>query len=99
MSALKQLNRFLHEATKDERLLPSHISLYVAMVSLWRKSNFDKAFRIARRDLMQLSHISSIATYHKCIRQLDEYGYIKYQSSYNYYKGCQVQLCLTNSTA
>jgi hypothetical protein len=39
---------------------------------------------------MHFSHISSIATYHKCIKELTAFGYIDYKSSYNYYEGCQV---------
>jgi hypothetical protein len=33
--------------------------------------------------LMGYSRIASVATYHKCIRELDEYGYIGYQPSYH----------------
>jgi hypothetical protein len=36
---------------------------------------------------MAFSKIASIATYHKCIRELDEYGYIHYQPSFHPAKG------------
>lgn len=93
MNAIKHMNAFLEKAIKDERLLPSHISLYAAVISRWSKSNYNSRFKIFRKDLMRLSHINSIATYHKCIKQLDDYGYLKYQSSYNYYQGCLIQIC------
>jgi hypothetical protein len=39
---------------------------------------------------MALSHIRSIATYHKCLGQLEVYGYIHYQPSYHPVKGSLV---------
>ncbi|MCD8741975.1 hypothetical protein LT679_15280 [Mucilaginibacter roseus] len=39
---------------------------------------------------MAYSKIVSIATYHKCIRELDAYGYISYQPSYHPKLGSQV---------
>lgn len=92
MTTSKQLKVFLDKVTQDERLLPSHISLYVAVLSTWSKNKFKEVFRIFRKDLMRLAHINSIATYHKCIRELDDYGYLKYSSSYNYYQGCLIRL-------
>ncbi|HEY9002070.1 MAG TPA: hypothetical protein VIM89_12005 [Mucilaginibacter sp.] len=40
--------------------------------------------------LMDYSRIASKATYHKCIRDLDGYGYIRYQPSYHPKKGSLV---------
>lgn len=92
MTTSNQLKVFLDKATLDDRLLPSHISLYVAVLSTWSKNRFKEVFKIFRKDLMKLAHINSIATYHKCIRELDDYGYLKYSSSYNYYQGCAIRL-------
>lgn len=41
---------------------------------------------------MERSKIKSIATYHKCVKQMEEFGYIEYLPSYNTYKGSQVKL-------
>ncbi|KLT65382.1 hypothetical protein AB669_09830 [Pedobacter sp. BMA] len=40
-------------------------------------------FRICRRKLMNYSRIKSIATYHKCLIDLVEDGYINYKPSFN----------------
>ncbi len=40
-------------------------------------------FRVTRKDLMRLSAIRSFNTYHKCLRQLVEQGWIDYRPSYN----------------
>lgn len=54
-----------------------------------------KAIHISRRQLMKLSRIQSNVTYHKCIRQLQEYGYIKYTPSYHPLRGSCVELLLS----
>jgi hypothetical protein len=41
---------------------------------------------------MRISKISSKATYHKCLKNLHALGYIKYEPSYNPYKGSMVSL-------
>ena len=41
---------------------------------------------------MRISKISSKATYHKCMRELNDKGYIKYEPSYNPFKGSMVIL-------
>ncbi|TSD66374.1 hypothetical protein FFF34_002940 [Inquilinus sp. KBS0705] len=48
--------------------------------------------KVIRKDLMRLAHINSIATYHKCIKELVNYGYIAYTPSFNYYQGCLISL-------
>jgi len=41
---------------------------------------------------MKVCKISSNATYHKCIKELNEFGYLRYSPSYNPYKGSLVYL-------
>jgi hypothetical protein len=41
---------------------------------------------------MKLAHVSSSATYHKAIKQLQEFGYIHYVPSYNHFSGSQIIL-------
>jgi hypothetical protein len=47
---------------------------------------------------MSLAHINSIATYHKCIKDLSSFGYIGYMPSYNYHQGSLVYLNDHNET-
>jgi hypothetical protein len=41
---------------------------------------------------MRVSKICSKVTYHKCIRELNNYGYLRYEPSYNPFKGSLVYL-------
>jgi hypothetical protein len=74
----------------DDRLLQSHISLVFALLITWLKSGNKVHFKITRREMMTLSKISSVSTYHNCINDLVKYNYIDYNPSYNHYTGTHV---------
>lgn len=78
-SYTKQVRRM----AKDQRLMVTHISLFTAMFVAWQQNGYTSPFPITRKGLMAFSRIASVATYHKCIRELDELGYIRYQPSFN----------------
>ena len=71
----------------DKRVLATHVSLFTALFIFWQRDGFISPFTITRKTVMAFSKIASIATYHKCIRELDEYGYIRYQPSFHPAKG------------
>jgi hypothetical protein len=87
-----QLFLFYQKAITDERLLPTHMALYFALFWSWQLSGYQNIITIYRKELMPIARINSIATYHKCIKDLTQFGYIDYKPSYNYYKGSQVFL-------
>ena len=72
---------------KDQRVIASHVSLFTALFIQWQRSDFRSPFSVTRKELMAYSKIASTATYHKCIWELDEYGYIRYQPSFHPGKG------------
>jgi hypothetical protein len=74
----------------DSRLLSTHISILTAIFICWHHSGFREPFSVTRRKLMAYSKIASIATYHKCIRELIIFMYIRYQPSYHPHKGSLV---------
>ena len=87
---LKSYGKLLNSIRTDERLLATHISLFTALFVQWQLNDFKSPFPITRKELMAYSKIASIATYHKCIRELDEYGYIRYQPSFDPIRGSRV---------
>lgn len=76
--------------SNDNRLNATHVSLFTGLFVLWQRSAFTSPFAITRKELMVYSKISSVATYHKCIKELNEYGYIRYKPSYHPIKGSMV---------
>jgi hypothetical protein len=91
-SKLIQLKSFIQRIVKDSRMRPVHVSLSLALCQAWIEQGFQKHYRVSRRTLMQTSHIRSIATYHKAIKELQVFGYFKYTPSYHPRKGSEVAL-------
>ena len=90
MNYIKHLTGFFEKVVPDKTLNPTHISLYIALFQFWNCNRFKNPISISRDELMRISKISSKATYHKCLRNLHELGYINYQPSYNPFKGSHV---------
>ncbi|RYE59619.1 MAG: hypothetical protein EOP48_00280 [Sphingobacteriales bacterium] len=76
------VDNFLKRAAVDERLLPTHLSLFMA-IFFYSKGDAKAEFQVCRRELMQYSRIKSLSTYHKCMSELVTYGYITYSPSYD----------------
>jgi hypothetical protein len=83
MEELKQLSGFYHSVADDPRISPTHISVYMALFQCWNLQSFQNPVEVNRREIMKLAKISGNATYHKCIRELGEYGYIEYLPSFD----------------
>jgi hypothetical protein len=90
MNFLAQTNNLSLRLSTDDRLHSSHVSLYLALLVIWQQNLFVNPFIINRNQLMSISKIGSYATYHKCIKQLEEFGYIKYTPSFNSYIGSTI---------
>ena len=92
MKQSKNIIRLFENVAWNEQMLPSHISMYVSLLQLWSINEFRTSFRIHRDQVMKLSRIKSLATYHRCIRQLHIAGLIGYSPSYDPYKGSLVEI-------
>jgi hypothetical protein len=92
MNYIKHLAGFFDRVAADERLNPTHVSMYVSLFQFWNASRFQNPISISRNELMKVSKISAKATYHKCMRELNDFGYLKYMPSYNPFKGSLVHL-------
>lgn len=92
MNYIKHLSGFFNKVSADDRLNPTHVSLYVSLFQFWNACRFHNPISISRNEVMKVSKICSKATYHKCIRELNDFGYLSYQPSYNPFKGSLVYL-------
>lgn len=92
MNYIKHLSGFFDKVSTDNRLNPTHVSLYVSLFQFWNACRFNNPISISRNEVMKISKICSTATYHKCIRELNNFGYLKYMPSYNPFKGSLVYL-------
>jgi hypothetical protein len=83
MGEIKELTRFYQAILEDSRIGPSHISLYMALFQLYNLNGFRNPVMISRNEVMAIAKFKGLATFHKCIRDLNEFGYIQYFPSYD----------------
>lgn len=98
MNYIKLLNAAFERFFFDERLNPTHISLYMALFQEWNSCRFSDTFYINRRDLMAASKIGSKSTYHRCIKELHDWEYLCYLPSKNPYKGSKVRMAIMGTS-
>lgn len=89
---IKHLNAVFLQFSRDGRLNPTHISLYVALFQLWNNYHFSNGFYINRDEVMQYSKIGSKTTYHRCIKELHHWKYLLYEPSHNPFKGSRIKM-------
>ncbi|MFA7636130.1 MAG: hypothetical protein WCX81_00015 [Monoglobales bacterium] len=90
MNYIRHLSNFFNRVASDTRLNPTHISLYMAIFQYWNANHFRNPISVSRQDLMRLSKIAAKATYHKCIKDLHNLGYLDYQPSFNPVTGSSI---------
>ena len=83
MYPLSVLTDFFSVVREDPRIGPTHISLYAALLELWQRREFENPLTLFSHEVMPLCKIAGVATYHKSIRDLNRYGYIKYMPSHD----------------
>ncbi len=81
--SIPQLSNFYNVIKDDNRITTTHISLYMALFERWNKKGFEGPVNFRRHDLMESAKINGLATYHKCIKDLSSFGYIRYLPSYD----------------
>ncbi|HEX4373379.1 MAG TPA: hypothetical protein VHZ50_08775 [Puia sp.] len=80
---LPQLTAFYEKIIIDDRITVTHICLYMAMFQVWNLNAFVSPISVSRSELMKLSKIAGRTTYHNHMKELVEFGYIKYIPSYH----------------
>jgi hypothetical protein len=98
MNYIKLLNAAFSTFYFDDRLNPTHISLYMALFHEWNSCRFANEFYVNRRDLMRAAKIGSKSTYHRCITDLDSWFYLSYFPSNNPYKGSKIKMSIIGTS-
>ncbi|MBN4058081.1 hypothetical protein JYT34_01435 [Olleya sp. AH-315-K02] len=89
---IKHLNGVFVQFSKDNRLNPTHISLYMALFQIWNDYHFTESFYINRAEVMELSKVGSKTTYHRCIKELSHWKYLLYTPSHNPFRGSRIKM-------
>jgi len=82
MEQLKLLSQFFTAVENDPRISITHIGIYAALLQYWKEHNYSTPVQAFSHEIMQIAKISAATTYRKVIKDLNEYGYIKYEPSF-----------------
>jgi len=98
MNYIRHLNGFFARLAEDKRMSSYHISLYFALFQQWNADRFGQQFVITRAETMEISRLGSVNTYARCMKEMSEWGYIRYIPSSNLHSGSRVS-CIRFDTA
>lgn len=83
---------FFAASSEDGRMGPTHVSLYMALLHLWTEGGSRNPIVITRERVMKAARVRARGTYHRCMRELHGYGYIRYLPSSHPSSGSTVYL-------
>ncbi|NIJ52616.1 hypothetical protein [Dyadobacter arcticus] len=86
----RSISQFFGRILLDKRLKVWHVGTYLALVLLWDQNRQSSPFPVTRRTIMHMSRTKSTATYHKYLKELESFGYIRYEPSHHPKQGSQV---------
>ncbi len=92
MEALKPLSDFFLAIENDCRISITHIGIYAALLQYWKEQQYVNPLQVFSYEIMGKAKISASTTYHKCIRDLSDYGYIRYIPSFKRNQGSKVYI-------
>jgi len=90
MDQLKPLSDFFNAISGDPRISITHIGIYAALLQYWSEHYLENPIHVFSHEIMRIAKISASSTYHKSIRDLSNYGYIRYEPSYKRNRGSKV---------
>lgn len=90
MYQLNQLSDFFNAIAGDPRISITHIGIYAALLQYWSEHDFQNPIYAFSYEIMNMAKISTSTTYHKVVKELSDYGYIKYEPSFKRNKGSKV---------
>ncbi len=76
------ITEFIELIQDDPRISPAHVSLFLAIITTCKKQEGKMPVPIFKKNIIKQAKISP-ATFHRCINDLNNYGYVKYMPSYN----------------
>ncbi len=87
------LRRFFEKSSCDPRISSIHIAVYLAILNICLKRGCS-SLTLFSWEVMPEAKISGRMTYRKVIRELAEYGYLFYQTSFSKHKGSRFRLTI-----
>jgi|TARA_R110000796_G_scaffold35017_2_gene90044 hypothetical protein len=92
------LNAAFEHFNNDARIKQGHITLYLAFFQKWNREFFKNSLTINSTLIMESAKIKSKTTYHNYLKNLNDWGYLKYFPSYHPARGSIVKMPIFGTT-
>jgi hypothetical protein len=76
------LSEFFKGIAKDGRVSATHIGVFTALLQYWLAHDRAVPLRAYSYQVMELAKLSSSKTYFRCVKDLDAFGYLRYEPSF-----------------
>lgn len=83
MYEYRLLDKFFNSIQDKPCIGATHVCLYMGLLSFFVRNEFRNPIQITRAEVMKTVKIGGIATYHKCMKDLEISGYITYRPSFH----------------
>ena len=83
MEVYQPLVKFYEPIEIDSRIGVTHISLYMALLMQWNLNGGLNPVEISRSKLMKTAKINSRFTFYKCMKDLNDFRYINYKTTFS----------------
>ena len=79
---MKPLSDFFKAIERDARINTTHIGIYAALLQYWQLNNCTSPICAFSYEIMRIAKVSAQATYHRSIKDLHSFGYVRYEPSF-----------------
>ena len=86
------LNAVLEKFNTDTRIRQGHITLYLAFFQKWNREYFKTTLTINRASIMEMAKFRSKTTYHNYLKDLNDWGYLRYFPSFHPARGSKIKM-------
>lgn len=93
-----QLNAVFELFNRDVRIKQGHITLYLAFFQKWNRKYFESTLTINRASIMERAKFKSKTTYHNYLKDLNDWGYLKYFPSFHPARGSIIKMSKFGTT-
>lgn len=93
---MDHLSVFFKAIETDPRISTTHIGIYASLLKLWQCAGFVNPIRLFCHEIKPVAKINSSTTYHRCVKDLHDFGYIRYVPSFKRNQGSEIYFVLKN---
>lgn len=87
-----RFKEFMKAIQSDGRIGATHIAIYAALLMCWRESDYRQPLIVYSYEVMKIAKIRAPSTYYSVLADLHEFGYLRYEPSFNKYRGSRIYL-------